>query len=291
MRKVARYLGLIFLSILTACKSQVKQHFSESHQIDFNEVLWYAQRASLAYSDEKTIKKALPNATRVVELKDAVQYFLEIDSANNRQIISVRGTSNLKNAKEDAQHIPIKDKLLNNYIHRGFDEASIQVYNDVKPFLNKDYTTVCTGHSLGAAISTLLMARLELDGFKIGKSINFGQPKLTNKEGAVKYSHLSLLRVVDNKDLVPLCPPATILNSLHGTYHHFGRELILFKDNYYSFLEESDAENNITSEFWLSFGEKSLEDHYMENYIKNIKNKIESGGIETEYKSRKRHEK
>ena len=290
MKKILKWVSLFVLAVLTACRTSFKQQQSESHSVDFDRVLWYAKRASLAYSDEKTIRTNLPNVIRVAELKDSVQYFLETDSSNKTQTISVRGTANIKNAKQDAEYIPIKDKELGIYVHKGFDSTSKDVYNDVKPFLNKDFTIICTGHSLGAAISTLLMIRLEIDGFKLGQSINFGQLKITNKTGAIKYSKLPLLRVVDRKDLVPLCPPATLLDSIHGTYRHFGREALLLNGKHFSYLEEHDAERFVASDFWSHIGEKSLKDHYMENYIANIEGKIKSGSVEIPYSDRAKFE-
>lgn len=290
MKKIFKWVSLFILTILTACRSPFKQQQSESHTVDFNKVSWYAKRASLAYSDEKTIRQNLPNVIRVIELRDLVQYFLETDVNNKTQIISVRGTANIKNAKQDAEYIPIKDKELGVYVHKGFDSTSKDVYNDVKSFLNKDFTIICTGHSLGAAISTLLMIRLEMDGFRVGQSINFGQPKITNKIGAVKYSKLPLIRVVDRKDLVPLCPPTTLLDSIHGTYRHFGREVLLLTGAHYSYLEEHDAERYMSSDFWNHLGEKSLKDHYMENYIANIEGKIKTVSIEVPYSDREKFE-
>ena len=290
MKKTLKWVGLFVLTALAACRAPFKQQQSESHSVDFDRVLWHAKRASLAYSDEKAIRASLPNVVRVAELKDSVQYFLETDAANRTQIIAVRGTANLKNAKEDAEYVPVKDKELGVYVHRGFDSTSKDVYNDVKPFLNKEFTIVCTGHSLGAAISTLLMIRLEIDGFKVGQSINFGQPKVTNKTGAAKYAKLPLLRVVDRKDLVPLCPPATLLDSIHGTYRHFGREVLLFNGKHYSYLEEHDAERFAASDFWSHIGEKSLKDHYMESYLANIEGKLKAGSLEVPYANRAKFE-
>ena len=120
MKKILKWVSLFVLTILTACRTSFKQQQSESHSVDFDRVLWHAKRASLAYSDEKTIRTNLPNVVRVVELKDSVQYFLETDSNNKTQTISVRGTANIKNAKEDAEYIPIKDKELGLYVHKVF---------------------------------------------------------------------------------------------------------------------------------------------------------------------------
>ncbi|MCH2058850.1 MAG: lipase family protein [Thalassotalea sp.] len=111
-----------------------------------------------------------------------VQYFLEITSANT-QLVSVRGTANLTNSKEDAEFVKAKDKQLDIYVHKGFEQDAMAIYNDLLPLLDKTLPIQLTGHSLGAAIATLLMMYLHDVGFSIKESINFGQPKVTNKEG------------------------------------------------------------------------------------------------------------
>ncbi|MEZ5632891.1 lipase family protein [Nitrosomonas sp.] len=72
------------------------------------------------------------------------------------QIISVRGTANLKNIKEDAEYIQSKNNKLNIYVHKKFDEDAFKIYQDILPYLKKDYAVKLTGHSLGAAIAALL---------------------------------------------------------------------------------------------------------------------------------------
>ncbi len=252
-----------------------KQSVMKKADIDFEDLLWYAQRAKAAYKSEAFIKKTYPETVRVATLNDIdVQYFLEVLADQNLQVISVRGTANFKNAKEDAEYTQSKNKKLGIYVHHGFDEDSSKVYADLSPYLNKDYKVRVTGHSLGAAISTLLMMYLYEDGYQVERSINFGQPKVTNKRGVEAYDFLPLLRVVDEEDLVPLVPPITLIDSFHGVYEHLGEEVILLSGVYFVYLKQSMAERKSIGDFWKNLGHESVKDHFMDNYLKNVKSKL-----------------
>jgi predicted lipase len=245
--------------------------------INFAEVHWYAQRASAAYDPPYKIQQKFPNTVRVKTLDEIdVQYFLEHIPDEKIQVISVRGTANLENAKEDADYLQSKNKKLNIYVHKGFDEDAMKIYHDIKPHLLSDHSLKLTGHSLGAAISTLLMMYLHEDGYNIVRSINFGQPKVTNKRGVKRYDFLPLTRIVDEEDIVPLVPPVTLLDSVHGFYEHLGDEVILLPQEFYVYLEKHVAERKSVGSFWKSLGHQSIKEHFMRNYLKNIYTKLNS---------------
>lgn len=285
-------IALLSVLIFSGCggsKLDVTNNGEVMKKIDFTEVLWFAQRAQAAYSTEEEIKKAFPNTVRVANIADIeVQYFLELHHDEKRQIVSVRGTANLKNAKEDAEYLQSKNKKLGIYVHSGFDEDAMELYKDLLPHLNKDYKVTLTGHSLGAAISTLLMMYLHEDGFIIDDSVNFGQPKVTNAKGVKHYGSLPLIRVVDENDVVPLVPPVTLLDSIHGVYEHLGEEVILLETEYYVYLEKHDAQRKSIGSFWKNIGDESVSEHFMDNYIKNIKSKL-SHSVQVPYKQREKY--
>ncbi|TVZ40329.1 lipase (class 3) [Alteromonadaceae bacterium 2753L.S.0a.02] len=240
----------------------------------FSLIDWYAKRAALAYKPASEIQAQLPNATIINTTDDDVQYFIETDHANKRQVVSVRGTCNLANAREDADYLECSNKKLGIWVHRGFDEDAWHIYQRIHDKLISDYQLIFTGHSLGAAIATLLMMYFHEDGFSIGPSYNFGQPKITNKKGVEKYNFLPLFRVVDEDDLVPMVPPLDLIDELHGGYEHFGQEIVLLEQSYYCFLKEKRAEQASLGEFWKSLGHESIEAHLMKNYLRNIKSKL-----------------
>jgi len=242
--------------------------------IDFKIVDWYARRAAAAYRDEAFIRAAFPNTLLVEMAPCQVQYFMELDTQNKQQIVSVRGTDNLKNAREDADYVEARNSNLGIYVHKGFEETSAQIYQALKPHLQISCEVIVTGHSLGAAISTLLMMYLFEDGYKIGRSINFGQPKVTNSKGAELFSFLPLLRVVDENDLVPLVPPDDFIDGIFGGYVHFGEEVILLGGEYYVYEPVHLARTESVGAFWKNLGHESVSEHYMKNYEKNIISKL-----------------
>jgi hypothetical protein len=113
---------------------------------------------------------------------------------------------------------------------------------------------------------------------------------ITNYKGVCEYRSIPLLRVVNNKDLVPLLPPLTVVSSENGQYRHFGEEIILLKDTYYCDLDETSAEDPAVSDYAtnLAKGETSITDHYITNYINNIQTKL-TEATEVSYSEREKY--
>lgn len=277
-RSVFSVIALI-LSVGYGCNMQQNNVVSQvpdvEKNIDFNTIKWYAARAGAAYDSEAEIKAAFPDTVRVAQVGSTqVQYFLEFDTARKIQIVSIRGTANLKNIIEDVEYIESKNDRLGIHVHKGFDEDTFKIYQDILPFLKKDYAVRLTGHSLGAAIAALLMIYLHEDGFEIQRLVNFGQPKFTNKQGVERYHTLPLTRIVDENDVVPLLPPATLVNALHGGYEHMGDEVILLKGEEYIYLEQHQADTKKVEGFWNNLDHESIKEHLIANYLKNINSKL-----------------
>lgn len=275
------------LLLLTACSMNQKDTMTQKDAgakapevvkaIDFDEVQWYAKRASAAYNTEAEIRAAFPDTVRVNQVGNTqVQYFLELDEDNKLQVISVRGTANLKNIKEDVEYTQSKNEKLDIYVHSGFDEDAYKIYNDILPHLKKDYLVRLTGHSLGAAIAAILMIYLHEDGFEVQKMINFGQPKFTNKQGVLRYHTLPITRIVNENDVVPLLPPVTLLSAIHGIYEHMGDEAILLKGIAYIYLEQHQTDSQKVEGFWDNIDHESVQEHFIANYLKNIGSKLKT---------------
>ncbi len=249
---------------------------ADTKPIDFDCINWYAKRAKAAYyKTNQEIQSEFKDTIRIATVPGTeVQYFLERNIKNGYQVITVRGTANLKNVLEDADYVTMKNHKLDIRVHKGFNDDTTKLYADVSPHLNKQQPVYVTGHSLGAAISTLLMMYLHKDGFKLEHSINFGQPKVTNKSGVEHYDFLPLTRIVDKNDVVPLVPPITLLDSLHGIYEHLGNEVILLEGEHFVYLDEHNAERESVGSFWENIGNESIEDHFMDNYLANIASKV-----------------
>ena len=210
---------------------------------DFEAISTYATYAQTAYLDEDVIRARYPGTVRINAPQGTkTRYFLDVQPSRRLQTISVRGTKTFGDVLHDIEFAIVEDVGLQLPLHKGFEADARLIYADVKPFLRKDFTTRVTGHSLGAAVSAILMIYLERDGFTVERSINFGQPKFTNIEGAERYKSLRLQRVVDRNDVVPMLPPPLARHPRHGAYAHVGEEIILLDGPEFIQLDNHDSE-------------------------------------------------
>jgi triacylglycerol lipase len=156
------------------------------------------------------------------------RYFLAVSTTVPAQVLGLRGTSNLKNALLDVQITDELDTDLSMRLHRGFAVSSLAVLADVRPRLDKARPVRLVGHSLGGAQAVILGLWLQKEGFIVERVVTFGQPQLTNARGGGKAAGLPLLRVVNDRDLVPFMPPAEIVPFLKS-YRPFGPEVVLLE--------------------------------------------------------------
>lgn len=283
MKKPKIFIGLLIVFIIVGFviidQLEIITNEDDMEEIAFQTIYEFGIMASDSY---KTVQEIVSkyNGKLRVHAKDLKKYqgryFVLFDDANKNQYISIRGTSNSGNAFEDSKYVKIKDKKTGLYMHKGFWESSTETYNSAIEHLNKEYNTYITGHSLGGAEAAILHLFLHEDGFNVVRTITFGQPKFTNAEGMEKYEDINLLRVVDGMDLVPLVPPTTVVSAVHGRYRHFGPEIVLLDDIYYSFLDKHAGENPAVTSLWkkLIAGETSVKEHFMINYLKRIELKL-----------------
>lgn len=265
--------------------------------VDFDEILQYALRSQLAYAIANpgwsiTEKIGWRSASPIrVYLEDVpnidVNAIIELDDSQQVQWIAVRGTDNLVNWLLDLDYIekPFTQKFASQSLkvdlHSGFHKAAVAVWEAVQKHLRQDYQTRVTGHSLGGAIAAILMIFLKDAGYLLEKCITFGQPKITNREGAENAVHLPLLRVINQEDVVPLVPPNTLLNLARGGYVHFGPEVQLEPGSYV--IHPEHEERPLFHSFWwrlvredIKQLREDIKDHFMQNYLHNIISNLES---------------
>jgi triacylglycerol lipase len=251
--------------------------------LDFSLALQYAQRAALAYEQDATIQKQSGTNVRVSisgPVSSGMKAYVELDDAKRVQWVVVRGTSSLVNIRSDVDYNKVVDSRLQIPLHKGFADAAIQVYQFAKPLLKTGYETRVTGHSYGAAAGVIVLMLLKEDGFKLGRAMTFGQPKVTNRAGVRKYGTLPLLRFVNAKDPVPLLPPFELFAVLdEGPYQHIGPEVVLEDGQKYRYYPEHQAEVSSVFSFWENLKNLSIQDvpeHFMTTYLTRIQQKIPS---------------
>ncbi|KPA19490.1 galactose-1-phosphate uridylyltransferase [Candidatus Magnetomorum sp. HK-1] len=157
-----------------------------------------------------------------VSIGEASQLQVKFFTANkgSYQYIVIRGTSNFDNVKSDMLAAPVYDALANIWIHKGFRDASIAVFDKLQcayPKVKPTKKTIIIGHSLGGAIANILGIYLYKNNFWIDRIITFGQPKITDKKGLSLYLSLPLIRIVGEGDIIACVPPKTgLFTYVHG---------------------------------------------------------------------------
>ena len=159
----------------------------------------------------------------------------------------------------------------NVYVHRGFyrqlhiNDNYEKIRDCVKKLLNenKEYEIFITGHSLGAALSTLFGYELsrEIDDNII--VISFASPRVGNYDWRKAFddkNNLVHYRVTNNRDVVTAAPMIM--------YNHVGINIHLEPSSYEIF------ENYSYNTWWKYslFNCWSVNDHNIDLYYKNLKN-------------------
>jgi triacylglycerol lipase len=257
--------------------------------INFRELYDYGARAQAAYRSEAEIRRRYPMTVRVaVPSNSGIQYFLEQDHQARAQFVTVRGSVDSINFNEDFEFSLNVDGRAKIPIHHGFDQAAQLVYADLKPHLAPGYRTNLTGHSLGAAVSAVMMLYMIEDGVNVSRMVGFGQPRFTTERGAAAYSRLPIIRVVDANDVVPMLPPSTLLHPEYGPYAQVGPEVILLDGSKFVYLDAHDADRISIGEFWRSISLVNLHDHSITGYLKRLSAKL-AGADAVAYASRERY--
>lgn len=203
--------------------------------------------------------------------RSAGQVLFLKDTLARRQIVSIRGTETkyVKSVLTDAQYTKQFDRKLGIYVHTGFQKAVSELYDSLSTKLDTGYTTRITGHSLGGALAVLLTYYLTVDDYKLERTVTFGQPKVTNREGIEKFKKVSLLRVINSKDPVAYVPPLSYVTTLNSPYQHAGGALVLQDSPPFEYVCSEASNLSFASEFWRDIlgGEKEASATLMENLV------------------------
>lgn len=149
--------------------------------------------------------------------------FIAYNKDSNEIIVSFRGSANIQNWIEDFNIEMMSYDCKGCEIHAGFFNDYLlieQKINKKIEELTSKYSTasiVCTGHSMGAALSEIAGLRLKAKFSTRQVHVhNFGCPRIGNAALAQFLAPRvdSLYRVVHHKDIVPHLPPESAL------YHH-----------------------------------------------------------------------
>ena len=269
-------------------------------EFNFQEILQYALRSQLSYALTKSglpIMKQLgwritcPNEIYLLEVPEVdINVIIELDRVRKIQWIAVRGTRDFKNWLKDLDYIEDcsleQGKDISVEFHYGFCKASKTVFVAIKEYLQSDYQTRITGHSLGGAIAAILTFIMKDKNYSVEQCVTFGQPRVSNHKGG-QLSDLPLLRVINRGDLVATTPLNSLVSWFKGDYAHLGGEIQLDKDSYvYSEHDDRSLKPEFSGQ--LTDGDadivfEDIKEHRMENYLQNITSNIDSSPVDLSY--------
>ena len=180
---------------------------------------------------------------------------------NNKIYVAIRGTDSYENWLDDGEcWMDSVDYCDDCKIHHGFhkcrDHVTDFVLSKVK-LLRQDHPTykiVSIGHSLGAAISTLLAMDIVLNGYTNVELYNFGSPRIGNDDWttfATKKLPITY-RFTHYKDPVPHLPPT------HLWYSHMLNEV--YENQEHSLKTCSGTEDETCMMQWHDW-ELNADDH------------------------------
>ena len=95
-----------------ALEYSFKQSFTKSHEVDWENIRWFAVLASYAYKkDNNNIIEKYKNFEVYINTINEIKYIVLFDKDKKEQYVSIRGTSNSHNALQDINFF--KDNIIN----------------------------------------------------------------------------------------------------------------------------------------------------------------------------------
>lgn len=177
--------------------------------------------AEAAYKiDAQTLTLKLPEGFRIASLirvEDPIgelsadnPYFGFIAVRDKAIYIAIRGTQSLDEWIKDFDAAPVE---LNNYrVHAGFNSVLESLFPSIRQAIwslaRADFEICVVGHSLGAALASLLALKVS-GGTQLPIScVAFASPRVGDENfGRAVRRSIDLLRVTNTKDLVTHVPP------------------------------------------------------------------------------------
>lgn len=236
---------------------------------NYEQALLMARLSSLAYNDNQLFNEY--GYDSIFLSKNGTQAYFLWDNKN--VIIICRGTqpSEWADIKADIKFelVPSLDNF--GHVHEGFRQSVDNIWLDLLILFKKygkNRKVWCTGHSLGAAMATLIATRchqiLELPNPIL---YTFGSPRVGNKE---YIDHMNSLKIehhrfVNNADIVtrnPVCPYVH-----HGELYYFDHHGNL------AIMSAWQTAKDRLKGFWVGIKKGKINfyvNHSIENYIANL---------------------
>jgi triacylglycerol lipase len=225
----------------------------------------FAKLSEIAYSDDAEAApkfEELGFESTFINVEGSQAYFLK----NDTDLVFVcRGTQPTEFADivADLDARPVASSSGVGFVHRGFKTSVDNVYPTLKVIAEqygKSHTIWCTGHSLGAAMATIVAYRLQrAENLPSPQALfTYGSPRVGDKKyiRGIESTGVLHFRFVNNADIVarvPLWP-----------FYHFGG---MYYMNHYGHLRAPTAWQ-VTKDVWRGFlvGLKRKEINFFTNH-------------------------
>lgn len=241
---------------------------------------WLGRAAALAYEDEDAIRSEVANwglsHCDVWSIEDTEAFL----AANESSIVlAFRGTepTDVDDWASDLQIKLVRGPA--GRVHEGFQLALGYVWPRVHAAILKQRESGgrknlwVTGHSLGAAIATLAVAKLRLEQqHPVDGLYTYGHPRTGDPDFAQAFdSNMGnrTYRVVNNNDVVPRVPPRKMGYSHVGEVVYFDSDGIRRDDMSWWDKLMDRIEGRIDD--LLKPGTDGMKDHSMSNYLACLK--------------------
>lgn len=222
-------------------------------------ILFLAQCSQVAYKLER--KKSFPKLGIKVEkiLRDQegqVRGFLAM--RGEEAIVAIKGTASLEDAAADVDLSKVE--FNSTFVHAGFKEYHDAVRYDVYQFVKHHRRVLITGHSLGAAVATLLAMTIALDTHTDVSIATFGSPRVGDNTFVELFNFLipDSTRVVHDFDIITRIPKIG--------YYHINTELQL--DDHGKLMGKLRKAYNF---FFADISGEALSDHSAASYVKVVR--------------------
>jgi triacylglycerol lipase len=253
----------------------------DTTRYDPHNALWLGKSAKLAYNDSASIQAETAtwgfNKFRFFDRQETQAFAIANDSAI---IIAFRGTESTKLADwmTDAK-LHFVDAM-GAKVHGGFNQALTYIYAEIRQaiaeFQDNGQSLWFTGHSLGAALATLAVAKLRYEEDKpVYGLYTYGQPRVGNRNFERIFNldfKTRAFRFVNQDDIVPRIPPRLLNYSHIGTFLYFDEQGNVHSDLawWYRFLDLVKVDIKDLSKL----GKEAFKDHDMDRYLENLEKNI-----------------
>ena len=256
------FISFLLLSLLTfKFLSLEDTSFNEKKAIDFwyYEVASYCSPSNIQAWSVSTVSQLFPNVQEINVFTNSTgdnQAYTAYDASNDLIILSVRGSSNIKNWLENLDALLINyDKCSGCQVHAGFYGAYMDLKFSIIPSIidlhskHPNAKIAVLGHSLGGAIATLAFADIS-EKVKVDYFYTYGSPRVGNINFANfinnNFKTLFKARLTHYKDPVPHLP------FKFGWFFHVDSEVFYDEDSTSYILCKSGEDPNCSLRFGIA---------------------------------------